>query len=128
MTRKQAVLQYLVWAKRTNKAHRVGKDFVRGGWTPLWVLRRPSLGGSAADVRMRELRREHGIPIEKRVHIDHETGRETHTWLYRLAGDPDAVDVKNMRMRPGPEYDRIKKAEITRRGTGKKEAEQLGLF
>ncbi len=115
MTRKEAVLRYLLLARRTNKPHRIGKDFVRGGWVPLWILRRPDIGGSAADVRMRELRREHGIPIEKRAHIDHKTGKETHTWLYRIAGDPDAVDEKNMRMRSGAEIDRIKKEKLLRR-------------
>ena len=127
MTHKQAVLKYLTEARRSNRAHRIGKDFVRGGWVPLWILRRPSIGGSTADVYMRELRRDHGIPIEKRVHIDHATGKETHIWLYRIAGDPDAIDEKNMRMRIGPELDRVKKEKLLRRKPQKIQIELLKI-
>ena len=81
MTRKQAILKRLL-----------------SGPAALYELRDPDIGGCAADVRIRELRRLHNIPIKFYYKTDKE-GKKTNTSVYYLACQSKDVDLDNICMR-----------------------------
>lgn len=84
MTRGQKVLAKLIEARQDNRPFLLypgpPEEWISGGYLPMWAFRGPQIGGDAADVRLRELRREHLVPIE--LH-NHKTRYGT-TPLYRL--------------------------------------------
>jgi len=69
LSRKQIILKMLIDAKLDEKPFRYfdggpGNEVIRsGGYRPMYFFRGPRLGGDAADVRIRELRREHLVPV-----------------------------------------------------------------
>jgi len=81
-----------------------GKDYgwepVGEGWLPAYAFRGPYCGGDQADRRIRELKTEFGIPLEKKIHHWTINGQKKFTWVYRLACDPDEIDIENICMRP----------------------------
>jgi len=66
-----------------------------GGPAPLHELRR--IGGQAADVRIRELRRLHGIPIKYRHRIVQ--GKATNTTIYYIDAPTNEIDINRIQMK-----------------------------
>jgi len=79
VTRKQIILDLLIKARlRDNDVNQgwllhddldpAKQVWISGGFRPIYYFRGPDRGGDAADVRLREWRREHLVPIELRWH------------------------------------------------------------
>jgi hypothetical protein len=108
-TRWQNVLRILVDYKKTGKTFNLatapdgtpyGRESVGEGWLPIYAFRGPYLGGDQADRRLRELRTEFGIPIEKKVHHWKHQEQSKYTYVYRLGCDPGEIDLENIRYVP----------------------------
>ncbi len=91
LTRKQKVLKELILLRLMNTPYylgdtRLAQDHViSGGYRPVFHFRTKEIGGSAADVRIRELRLYSGVPITCKIHkyIDG-SGKKRDAWIYRI--------------------------------------------
>lgn len=99
MTRKQIILRMLIDSRLLDDRARgwllhddpdpTRQEWISGGFRPLYFFRGPGLGGDAAGVRMRELRRDHLVPIELRRHKWQYFSKVTP--IYRLAMTPEEI-------------------------------------
>ncbi len=66
------------------------------GGATLEEIRDPEVGGSAGDVRMREIERDKGIPFTWEWYENPRTGDKTHLTVYKLDMDPKFIDIDNL--------------------------------
>lgn len=59
------------------------------GWIPIYEVQGPGIGGSAGDVRLRDLRNKFRVPILGPERVQH---RDNEVFLYRLGCDLDDAD------------------------------------
>jgi len=81
--------------KLTNK-HKVLWYMMNHYWVILPELRKPDIGGDAADVRLRELRRDCGFDIINRRRKKH--GKPTNTYEYHLNTPIEKIDFENLKV------------------------------
>lgn len=62
----------------------VGSEFAPAGWVPGFYLTMPQVGGGEGTRRLRGLREEHAVEIDKAPHQSKD-GSTTNSYLYRLA-------------------------------------------
>jgi len=97
------VLQLLIDAKRKAIRFNLQNDieepceWAPPGFLPIYDLRGPitqQRGGDSGDRRLRELRSDFGIPIQK-ICYQWQTEPKRRTWLYSLVCNPEQVDLEN---------------------------------
>lgn len=69
-------------------AHRIGSKIGPAGWVPGYYLRRAWSGGNAGDRRVRGLRTDFGVTIDRQRFGEGEE-EESNTYLYRWVSDPE---------------------------------------
>lgn len=83
---------------KLTRKHRILMYLMQNGEAPLHVLRSPAIGGAAADVRIRELRREHGFDIDW-YYKENADGEQTHTTIYKLKTSYHLIDLENLKVK-----------------------------
>lgn len=68
--------------------HRIGSKIGPAGWVPGYYLRKGWSGGNAGDRRVRQLRQDYGVGIEK-MRFGEGEDEESNTYLYRWVSDPE---------------------------------------
>ena len=98
LTRKQKVLYELIMLRLYNKSFNLastleaGDSWISGGYRPVYYFRTKEIGGSAGDVRIRELRLDHNVPITCKPHKYYDgAGKKRTAYIYRLELTPDEI-------------------------------------
>ncbi len=84
-------------AEKLTRKHRVLKYLMTHGSCTLPDIRKKHIGGDAADVRLRELRRDHHIEIPYYHKLD-KHGKKTNTTVYWLKTPVYKIDFMNLRV------------------------------
>lgn len=102
----QRIVQALILAYRGQYTPQVCNHPLPQGWVPLFEFQGPTMGGSAANTRLSEVKRPagdnngKGIPIEKDIiTVAADQAAIPATWCYKLGVDPIYIDLSEGKVR-----------------------------